>query len=60
MSFGTKGMAGLALMIVGVLLFGVAVLPVAESIALLALVPATLLLVSGTWMVGTSVEGQVV
>ena len=56
----TRVLTGLALILVGTLLFVAAVLPNASGLSTYALVPAALLLTAGTWLVGTSGESAAV
>lgn len=56
----TRVLAGIALIVVGTLLFVPGVLPTSAAIFTYALVPAAALLTVGTWLVGTSEDGQVV
>ena len=56
----TRVLTGLALIIVGSVLFVPAVLPNASRLSTYALVPAALLLTAGTWLVGTSGDSTVV
>jgi hypothetical protein len=50
----TRVLVGLALILVGSLLFVPAMLPNTSVLFTYALVPAALLLTAGTWLVGTS------
>jgi hypothetical protein len=56
----TRVLTGLALIVVGTLLFVPAMLPNASRLSTYALVPAALLLTAGTWLVGTSGESAAV
>jgi hypothetical protein len=56
----TRVLTGLALIIVGSVLFVPAVLPNASRLSTYALVPAALLLTAGTWLVGTSGDSTAV
>lgn len=60
METSTKARIGAVALALGLLLLAPAASPSAGSLALLALLPATVLLVYGTFLVGTSVEGPVV
>lgn len=60
MNLGKKAMVGLVLMVVGLALLLPAASPTAGLLAVAVLLPATASLVYGTWLVGTSIEGQVV
>lgn len=55
-----KTRLGTVALLTGLLLLAPAASPGADTLALLALLPATALLVSGTLLVGTSVDGPVV
>lgn len=53
----TKGLAGLALMLVGIVLFAPGLLPGAGQLSTVALLPAAILLTVGTYLVGTDGGG---
>lgn len=57
-AFSTRGFAGIALMVVGVVLFGLSLEPARSLNVLIAL--GAVLLTIGTYFVGTDVEGSVV
>ncbi|MFB6252431.1 MAG: hypothetical protein ABEI27_12250 [Halobellus sp.] len=54
----TRVLSGLALILVGSVLFVPAMLPNASAFSTYALVPAALFLTVGTWLVGTSSESS--
>ncbi|SDX99582.1 hypothetical protein [Halobellus clavatus] len=56
----TRVLVGIALMIVGTLLFLPGIFPGTSQLFTYALVPAAALLTLGTWLVGTSESGPVV
>jgi hypothetical protein len=56
----TRVLTGIALILVGTLLFVPAALPNASTFSTYALVPAALLLTAGTWLVGTSGDSSAV
>jgi Ca2+/Na+ antiporter len=56
----TRVLAGIALMVVGSLLFLPAVYPISSQLFTYALVLGTALLTLGTWLVGTSEGGPAV
>jgi Ca2+/Na+ antiporter len=56
----SRVLVGIALIVVGSLLFVPAVLPTASQVFVYALAPAALLLALGTWLVGTSEDGAAV
>jgi hypothetical protein len=56
----TRVLTGLALILVGSVLFVPAILPNAPELLTYALVPAAMLLTVGTWLVGTSGDSSVV
>lgn len=58
MDFTTKGLVGLALMVVGTLAFLPGASPDAGSFGLYLLVPAAILLTAGTYLVGTDGDGR--
>ncbi|GGJ13016.1 hypothetical protein GCM10008995_23570 [Halobellus salinus] len=56
----TRVLVGIALILVGSVLFVPAILPNASTVSTYALVPAALLLTAGTWLVGTSSDSSAV
>jgi len=60
MSLGSRGVSGVALVLLGTLLYVPALVPGSGWIGYLAVLPATLLLTSGTILVGRDTDGHVV
>lgn len=57
-AFSTRGLAGIALMVVGTVLFALSINPLRSLNLLIAL--GAILLTIGTYIVGTDVEGRIV
>jgi len=60
MAISTRVLVGIALIIVGSLLFVPAAFPSSSRLFVYALAPAALFLALGTWLVGTSEDGAAV
>jgi hypothetical protein len=57
--FSTRGLSGVALMVVGTVLFGAALLPALAGLDLILML-AAIVLTAGTYLVGTDVSGRIV
>lgn len=58
-NFSTRGLSGVALMVVGTVLFGAALTPALDGLNLILML-AAIVLTAGTYMVGTDVSGRIV